>query len=121
MPTVRASSTSNQVLLKGIFAGEPVLRVLPSGDELVSFRLTVQRPPGGRVRVDSIECASTRASVRRLAIRCVAGAEIEVEGSLRRRFWRSTGGGPASRYEVEVSSMKVSKPIRAPKSQSAGG
>jgi len=30
-----------------------------------------------------------------------AGDIIEIDGALRRRFWR-TPGGPVSRYEVEV-------------------
>jgi hypothetical protein len=46
MPTDQSTSTTNQVVLSGVFAGEAVLRTLPSGDELVSFRVTVARPPG---------------------------------------------------------------------------
>jgi single-strand DNA-binding protein len=97
-------SADNYVLLRGLLAAEPLVRTLPSGDELCSFRLTVPRSPQthGRARSDSIECASTRAAVRRAVARCTPGQRLEVAGSLRRRFWRSTAGGPASRYEVEV-------------------
>ena len=97
-------SADNYVLLRGVLAAEPFLRTLPSGDELCSFRLTVPRSTEthGRARSDSIDCASTRAAVRRAVARCSPGQRLEVAGSLRRRFWRGTAGMPASRYEVEV-------------------
>jgi single-strand DNA-binding protein len=97
----------NQVFLRGKLAGEPVLRALPSGDELCSFRLTVPRPPGGRVRVDSVDCSTTRLRVRRALERANPGDEFEVIGSLHRRFWR-TPAGLGSRYEVEVASARLS-------------
>jgi single-strand DNA-binding protein len=96
----------NSVFLRGVFAGEAILRTLPSGDELCSFRITVARPPGARARVDSIDCSSTGAAVRRGALRCQPGDVVEVKGSLRRRFWRGPAGGPSSRYEVEVTNLK---------------
>ena len=98
----------NHVLLRGLLAVEPHTRILPSGDELCSFRLTVQRPKSsyGRVRTDSIDCATTRAAARRMVAKCSPGERIEVSGSLRRRFWRSVTGTPASRYEVEVINVR---------------
>jgi single-strand DNA-binding protein len=105
MATDPHSHENNHVALRGVFAGEAVVRTLPSGDELVSFRVTVARPPDDRVRVDSIECASTRPLVRRSAIRCRPGDLVTLSGHLRRRFWRSPAGTPASRYEVEVTSL----------------
>jgi single-strand DNA-binding protein len=98
MPTDQSTSAANQVVLSGVFAGEAVLRTLPSGDELVSFRITVARPPGERARVD----------------KCRAGDSIELTGSLRRRFWRAASGGPASRYEVEVATLKRPPTRRTP-------
>jgi single-strand DNA-binding protein len=101
-----AVDPENTVFLRGVFAGEAILRTLPSGDELCSFRITVARPPGSRARVDSIDCSGTAAAVRRSALRCQPGDVVEVRGSLRRRFWRGAAGGPASRYEVEVTALK---------------
>jgi single-strand DNA-binding protein len=115
MPTDQSTSTTNQVVLSGVFAGEAVLRTLPSGDELVSFRVTVARPPGERARADSIECSSTKPAIRRSAVKCRAGDSIEVTGSLRRRFWRAATGGPASRYEVEVATLRRAQTSRATK------
>ena len=101
---------ANQVFLRGMVASAPVVRTLPSGDELCAFRLTVPRPPGdpsaSKVRVDSIDCASTRATVRRSALRWVKGDVVEVTGALRRRFWRTSAGTPASRYEVDAATVR---------------
>jgi single-strand DNA-binding protein len=99
---------TNQVYLRGRLAAEPVLRELPSGDVLAIFRLTVDRPPGDRVRVDSIECTSVAARVPRSLARAVPGEQVEVTGSLHRRFWRSPAG-PASRYTVDAATVKVSR------------
>jgi single-strand DNA-binding protein len=44
--------------------------------------------------------------VRRSALSWEPGDVVEVEGSIRRRFFR-TGGGAASRVEVEVSAGRL--------------
>jgi single-strand DNA-binding protein len=98
----------NEVFLRGRLAAEPSTRILPSGDELVAFRLTVPRSGNGasaRARVDSIDCATMNLRARRCVERAAPGDELEVTGSLHRRFWRSAAG-PASRYEVEISSAR---------------
>jgi single-strand DNA-binding protein len=97
--------SDNQVFLRGRLAAQPAYRDLPSGDCLAVFRLTVDRPAGERVRVDSIECTSARARVHNALDRLAAGDTLEVTGSLHRRFWR-TPGGPASRYSVDVAVLR---------------
>lgn len=103
----------NDVHLVGRLAGQVVRRELPSGDVLASFRLVVPRPAarssrrdtgGGSSRsptVDTIDCISFRRDVQRRLERMPEGEQVEVQGALRRRFWRS-GNGTASRSEVEV-------------------
>jgi single-strand DNA-binding protein len=105
-PTSTSSRANNEVFLRGVLAALPVVRELPSGDELLSFRLTVRRPTTDRRPVDSIECCAMAARVRRTVAGAEPGSELEVAGSLQRRFWR-TPGGPASRYEVMVTSARV--------------
>jgi len=105
--SARPSSGDNQVFLRGRLAAAPVVRELPSGDELCSFRLTIPRPPRSRVRVDSIDCSTTKLRVRRSLERGEPGDQFEITGSLHRRFWRSPTG-PASRYEVDVISARIS-------------
>ncbi len=102
--TTDDDADDNQVRLTGTVADRPQLRVLPSGDEVVTVRLVVRRPPSVRRNaptVDTVDCAAWRAGARRTVSGWAAGERVAVEGALRRRFWRSPSG-PASRYEVEV-------------------
>jgi single-strand DNA-binding protein len=107
----------NQVSLRGRLSAAAEQRGLPSGDQVVTFRLVVDRGPSngrssGRVTKDAIACVAWRADLRRRLLRLDEGAIIEVEGALRRRFWRSPQG-VGSRYEVEVDRMRrapVSRP-----------
>jgi single-strand DNA-binding protein len=100
---------SNAVTVTGRLSGTRVV-TLPSGDELVSFRVVVDRPPrdrgpSGRVTVDAVECTAWRADVRRRVQSLPEGTLVTVTGSLRRRFWRSSGA-PASRLDVEVATLR---------------
>lgn len=118
----------NEVRLLGVLAGTE-LRALPSGDELLTFRVTVRRPPPpARSRagvsptrrapsVDAIECiAGTPAAVRAIR-RCTVGEAIEITGRLQRRFWRSAAG-PASTYQVEASAVRR---LRGERSRQSSG
>jgi single-strand DNA-binding protein len=103
----------NEVALVGRVSAPAEERTLPSGDVLLTWRLVVDRPPSRRtapegaraVTVDTIDCVAWTTGLRRTAGGFEAGDVVRVEGALRRRFWRG-GGGPASRYEVEVASTK---------------
>jgi single-strand DNA-binding protein len=109
--TPAAEPPVNEVHLVGRLAAPPESRELPSGDVLVSFRLVVGRGPvrgarrGASARtptVDTLDCAVWRTDLQRRAARLDEGDVLELHGSLRRRFWRSGTGTPASRSEVEV-------------------
>ncbi|MFA9428568.1 single-stranded DNA-binding protein [Egicoccus sp. AB-alg2] len=105
----------NEVRIIGRASGEPERRTLPSGDELVLLRVVVPRPGGGADTVPvSVGPAPARGRPgpgqvgRRLladAQRLPAGERVEVTGALRRRWWRTPGGGPASRMEVQAASV----------------
>jgi single-stranded DNA-binding protein len=86
MTTTLPNDDRNEVHLRGRLAATAELRELPSGDILAMFRVTVSRPAGDRVKVDSLDCVSDRAKVRRALERLSAGDVVEIEGSLRRRF-----------------------------------
>ena len=100
----------NQVHLAGRLAAPPETRQLPSGDQVVTFRLVVSRGRGrraskaGRAGVDTIDCTIWTAGLRRRSASWTPGEKLAVEGSLRRHFWRSAGG-PRSRYDVEVTAV----------------
>jgi single-strand DNA-binding protein len=105
---------NNRVHLAGRVSANPETRVLPSGDEVVSFRLIVRRSAAARRRskqvVDTIECSAWSSAMRRTVSRLEAGTEIEVTGELRRRFTR----GAISFVSVDVDSCrKVSVPAVA--------
>ncbi|QZY30570.1 single-stranded DNA-binding protein [Nocardioides coralli] len=97
----------NQVRLVGRVSGEPEERRLPSGDRVWAFRVVVAREqPHGRQRVDALECAAWSGRTQRSVARWSPGDLVEVEGALRRRFYR-TGGGTQSRVEVEVAAARI--------------
>jgi single-strand DNA-binding protein len=99
----------NEVRLVGRVSNAPERRELPSGDQLVSFRLVVDRPEDarrGRQRVDVLECVAWGRREQRTVTRWDAGDTVEVTGRIRRRFF-STGGGTGSRVEVEVGAGRL--------------
>lgn len=99
---------ANTVRLRGRVTQEPVERQLPSGDVIVTFRVSVARgcrtPLTARSRqtADWVDCVATGPGTRRRALAWRPGDLVEVEGALRRRFYR-TPGAAVSRLEVEVS------------------
>jgi single-strand DNA-binding protein len=101
----------NQVHLVGRVAAPAASRTLPSGDTVTVLRVVVDRPPPSRrsppraPTTDTLDCAIWTARLRQRAAALVPGAIVEVDGALRRRFWRS-GSGPVSRYEVEVAALR---------------
>lgn len=131
----------NEVVLVGRVSAAPERRDLPSGDELVTLRVVVDRPPqrgpqkqtqkgtqtGTQKRtqgatqqgvprrsVDVIDVACWSKRTQRTAGGLAADDGIRVEGALRRRFF-AAGGGRASRYEVEATRLvRVSRPADPP-------
>ena len=110
----RRAETLNEVRLRGRLAAEPEPRSLPSGDEVVTFRLIVERrgPRSAKATVDTIDCTVWSAGLRRRSLAWQEGDRLTVEGSLRRRFWRSPQG-PRSRYDVEVGRVSRDRGSRA--------
>ncbi|WP_166355542.1 single-stranded DNA-binding protein [Phytoactinopolyspora limicola] len=100
----------NEVRLVGRVAADPKATVLPSGDELVSVRLVIERPPaartGRRRMVDTVTCVAWTAFARQRLLMVEPDDIVEITGALRRRFWRSPQG-PRNRYEVEVGTAAV--------------
>ncbi|MCY7399896.1 MAG: single-stranded DNA-binding protein [Nocardioides sp.] len=105
---------ANEVRLVGRVSGEASSLVLPSGDELVTFRISVTRPDVGtpaRQKVDSVPCCTWTSRVRRSAMTWRTDDVVEVSGAVRCRFFQ-TGRGVGSRVEVEVTSARLIR--RAP-------
>ena len=102
----------NEVVLVGRVSALPETRELPSGDQLVTLRVVVDRPPAkgtSKRVVDVIEVACWTRRTQRTAATLGADEAVRVEGALRRRFF-ATGGGRTSRYEVEAARiLRVSR------------
>jgi single-strand DNA-binding protein len=111
----------NEVRLVGRLSRSPESRQLPSGDEVIQLRLVVRRAPeparstaaaarseagrAARAGVDVIDVSCWSAATRRSALRLAEGDTLEVEGALRRRFYR-VGPVVQSRYDVVAGSLR---------------
>ena len=107
-PAEPAPVDANAVTLVGRLSSLDPVRQLPSGDQLLAFRVVVRR--AGRVRpqgatVDIIDCHVTTARLRRTVAALELGTRVELEGALRLRFFRA-GGAMGSRYAVEVTALR---------------
>ncbi|MQA06759.1 MAG: single-stranded DNA-binding protein [Streptosporangiales bacterium] len=100
----------NVVRLRGRLAAVAEVRELPSGDEIVTWRVIVPRASGdmrarrdGRrgVSIDTLDCSTWRTGVRRQMLSWQPDDLIEVEGALQRRYYRQAGN-LVSRHEVVV-------------------
>lgn len=101
-----ATAARNAVCLAGRVSSTPVERELPSGDRVVTFRLVIAREPTpmtrkSRQNSDWVDCAAWGGRARRSAASWQVGDRVELEGALRRRFFRDTAG-PTTRLEVEM-------------------
>jgi single-strand DNA-binding protein len=128
-------SPVNQVHLVGRLSKPPIIKEMPSGDLLGTWRLVVARPEqaasadtaedgsdpaakdvgAGRRRqtVDTIDCVSFDLDLIGRMCDVEAGSLLELHGALRRRFSRRLPGGQ-SRYEVEAFAAVVLTPMSPP-------
>ncbi len=101
----------NLVRLRGKVSTAPEERALPSGTTIVTLRLSVPRSTspmteGSRQTADWVDCSAWGRKVRRTTSGWRLGDLVELEGALRRRFYRGASG-TATRLEVEVLSGRL--------------
>ena len=110
-----AEFATNDVRLVGRLTGEPAMVELPSGDALVTFRISVPRsapsgsPKPGKgtgQRVDSVPCTAWSPRLRRSVLTWRPGDLVEITGAVRCRFFQA-GGATRSRVEVEASAARI--------------
>ena len=92
----------NDVMLRGWVTTIATERKLPSGDLVVQFRIAISRPEGG---VDTIDLEAWSAKNRRSALSLKDGEWVEIEGSIRRRFWKA-GANLASCWTVNTAEIR---------------
>ncbi|MGJ9420964.1 single-stranded DNA-binding protein [Aeromicrobium sp. CF3.5] len=105
----------NRVELVGRVSALPQSRTLPSGDEVVSIRIIVDRSAAARRRskqlVDTFECSAWTVRLRRRVARLSPGDVVQVHGTLRRQFSRGAAG-PISRVTVDLTSVTTLESAR---------
>ena len=97
-------NANNVVLLRGRVSSAPRVRELPSGSAIVNLEVTTV--------VDDVSI-SVPVVVESATVECVAGDEVVVVGTVRRRFFRA-GGATQSRTEV-----LAEKVVRASRTRAA--
>ena len=100
-------ATVNVVVLAGTVAAEPVLRRLPSGDEVTELRVSV--PQAGRRLLPLPVAVWHDAAGRGELDRIAKGDPVLVHGQLVRRFYRS-GSGARSLTEVVAQGIRKLDP-----------
>jgi len=111
-PASTTAATSSHVEVVGRLGAHVRSRELPSGDEVTTFTVIVDRPARerrGQAKVDAIACTTTNRKVRDRVQRLEPGTQVQVEGVLRRRFWRggATAGPVGSTTEVLVRKVRL--------------
>lgn len=96
---------TNEVLLAGRLSRDPEEKVLPSGDTVWLLRVVLPRRDGRR-SVDWVDCSVWSGRLRRSVASWAAGDDVELKGSLRRRFFKA-GESSVTRLEVEATAGRI--------------
>ena len=106
----------NEVHLVGRLSAPAELRTLPSEAVMCTFMVVVDRLDTdlrSKQRVDVLSCVAWTPRLRRQVMAWAEGDVVELEGALRKRFFRTSGGTTASRVEVEVRSARRVRRVAA--------
>jgi single-strand DNA-binding protein len=98
----------NRIDLVGRVTAEPARRELSAGRRLVTWRLAMTRRAEEQragAEVDAVNCVSFDPRVHAGVRGWTIGDVVQVQGALRRRFWR-TSAGTASFFEVEAEEVR---------------
>jgi hypothetical protein len=97
VPDEAVNPTLNLSVVRGVASGPPEFRTLASGRRLATFavRTHALAPPATSVPVAAWDPPAWLEAIDQ-------GDELVVAGCLRRRFYRSTIGGLATRVELEA-------------------
>jgi single-strand DNA-binding protein len=110
-PDNRSSTTHrNEVLLAGEITDAPSLRTLADGRDVVTFRIDVRVDTDTGVIRDSFDCTADNPRTRKSALGWAVGDVVEVEGVVRRKFYRS---GAASRPFTVIEASRAKRLSRA--------
>lgn len=114
----------NKVILIGRLTADPELKYTPSGTEVSTVTVAVDRMPNkdGEVITDFIRCVVWGKSAENLAKYMTKGRQIAIEGRLQVRSWEKDG---SRRWATEVVAERVQylggKPAEASQSENTAG
>lgn len=96
----------NKVILIGRLTADPELRYTPSGTEVSTVTVAVNRMPNqnGEVVADFIRCIVWGKSAENLAKYMSKGRQVAIEGRLQVRSWEQDG---SKRWTTEVVAERV--------------
>jgi single-strand DNA-binding protein len=95
----------NTVLLCGTVSDPAEVRQMAGGAEVVRWTMRVPRTPE-RTGTDLIDCVALHPVLQQRALAWPLGTVLNVEGALRRRFFRSAGR-TVTRVEVEAEAVSL--------------
>ena len=95
----------NEVNLIGRVSSIQGEKVLPSGDKVGEFRIVISRG-GKNPSFDVLDIAVWSETLRRKVRTLKSEDWLEIQGSLRRRFWQGKAG-LATRWQVEAAKIRV--------------
>jgi single-strand DNA-binding protein len=90
----------NEILVVGRVTSTATKRELPSGDVILTVRVTVDRD--GEDGYDVVNCTAWTARMQKTVGSWARGDVVEVVGALRSRYWRGPTGALGSASDVEV-------------------
>ena len=96
--SIEPTTSCNVTVILGTVHGEPHVRDLPAGGAVAQFDVSTRIVCDGRESSVSVPIAWNDPSAAQLGV-LVAGADVVVVGTVRRRFFR-VGGSTQSRTEV---------------------
>lgn len=99
-----ASLNLNKVILGGRLTADPELKTTPSGVNVCSFSLAVNRKVGkdAEQKTDFITCQSWRQTAEFISRYFKKGSSLCVVGSIQTRSWQDQNGNKRTATEVVV-------------------
>ena len=99
----------NRSIIVGRFTSDPELKITPSGVEVCSFTLAVDRPfksQSGEKQTDFINCVAWRNTAEFLSRYFQKGSAALVEGSIQVRQYTDKNGNKRTAWEIVADNVR---------------
>ena len=109
-----AETTLNHITVMGRLTQEPILRTTPSGSNVVSFTVAVERDFGQEKQTDFFDCVAWRQTGEFICKYFTKGQMIVVSGRMQSRKWQDKNGNNRTSWEINVDKAYFGESKRAP-------